>query len=520
MPLPRSTVIALGALAATACGPDRPTAPGVRPGGGAGLTLTPGESRGDSVLAYAKPHLAIVVRDGAGRPLAGVSLLVEARPASDPSRPVQPAAFLCPPSRSCELNAGNTIDADIATTLTTDDLGRATIRVRFGIVPGEAVVVVSAQSLGLRDSVAYLVAPGAPAQVIGSVPDTAVYVGGRYRIVAAAFDRWGNARPDRVVQFSSARADIATVAVDGVVSAVAVGRGRVEATAGGASAAFFVSVPPRGVLVANETRSPAEFGAAAYAGVVSVELDGSNYRRLVATRSAGQYPVDWAPNGQDVLFHDATADGVRAFVLDAAGVVRRVTADPVPFKRELHGRFAPDGRTVYFTAVQGDAPLLSHSLWRANPDGTVANLGPAPAIDSTDWRAAVSPDGTRLAYVTNRRGYPAVMRTLDLATGVIDRLDVPGQYPAWAPGGDVLAYSAFDASGGVSGAVMVMRPDGTGQRVVAPAGEYAEGADWSGDGRWLLVRNRTANRYELLPAQGGEAIPLPYTRYLNGATLR
>ena len=108
----------------------------------------------------------------------------------------------------------------------------------------------------------------------------------------------------------------------------------------------------------------------------------------------------------------------------------------------------------------------------------------------------MSPDGTRLAYGTNRPGGGAFIRLLDLRTGAVTPLDVAGQSPAWSPAGDAIAYSA-------GGGVRLMRPDGTAQRGVTADGGYAEGVDWSADGRWLLARNQTTFRYELIALAGG-----------------
>ena len=506
----------LSLVAVAACG-DRATDPGAA-GGAAALTVVAGAVTRDTVLAHVADALRVELRDGRGRPRPGVDVVVEARDAA--AQAGEAGVFLCPPEYSCELLSAREIDAVTSATIKTDALGRAAIRVRLGATVGEAVVAVADPISGARDSVTYEVRAGRPAVIVGSVPDTTVYVGGRYRIATAVFDRWGNDRSDVAVRFESSRPGVAMVAADGVVDAVGVGRGRIEASAGSASVTFFASVPPRGVLAAVSMRHPADGAPAPSSEVVLIELDGSNRRRLVALRSPTASGLDWAPNGQDLLFDDLTSAGVRLLVADPTGSTRRVTTDPTPFTAEPHGRFAPDGRTVYLSGVQGTAPSQSISLWRADPDGRLTSVGPAPAPDSIDWRGAVSPDGTRIAYATNRRGYPAVIRTLDVRTGAVTPLDVPGQLPAWSPAGDLLAYSAFDAGGAARGAPSLMRADGTARRALGPAGVYAEGVDWSGDGEWLLVRNATTSRHELVPVAGGESLPLHFTRYFTVAALR
>jgi Tol biopolymer transport system component len=73
-------------------------------------------------------------------------------------------------------------------------------------------------------------------------------------------------------------------------------------------------------------------------------------------------------------------------------------------------------------------------------------------VRESEWQAAFSPDGTRLAYVGGRNGRVSIF-TLNLATSeVIDvlagrnRVDSPGPAnPAWSPDSQFLAFSAHGA---------------------------------------------------------------------------
>jgi TolB protein len=64
-----------------------------------------------------------------------------------------------------------------------------------------------------------------------------------------------------------------------------------------------------------------------------------------------------------------------------------------------------------------------------------------------DVSPAWSPDGRKLAYVSNRAGKPQIY-VLDLATKRSKRLTFEGDYntsPAWSPRGDRILYTGLHA---------------------------------------------------------------------------
>ena len=123
-----------------------------------------------------------------------------------------------------------------------------------------------------------------------------------------------------------------------------------------------------------------------------------------------------------------------------------------------------------------------------------------------DAGAAVSPDGTRLAFASARTGSSEIY-VADARTGVTTRLtDNPGADdagPAWSPDGRRVAWAT-----GQDGAhdIWVMGADGSGKRLlVGGAGDDIEPA-WSPDGMQVAFASSRDGRYELwaLDAAGGE----------------
>lgn len=133
--------------------------------------------------------------------------------------------------------------------------------------------------------------------------------------------------------------------------------------------------------------------------------------------------------------------------------------------------------------------------------GQEVRLTPA---DSPNWAGRVSPDGTRLLFVSTRDGdyeiyhapFPAPGSTVGGASAVrvTDHpdYDVVG---AWSPTGDSLAFMStrgFELGGEAGpfpGHVYVVAADGGGLRQVTrePLTSSLGPTDWSPDGRWLTI---------------------------------
>lgn len=94
-----------------------------------------------------------------------------------------------------------------------------------------------------------------------------------------------------------------------------------------------------------------------------------------------------------------------------------------------------------------------------------------------------SPDGRRLVFTDPG----SQLIVVDLATGTPTPLGIVGVGARWSPDGQWLAV--VGARQFTSGPLIVLRPDGSGQRVVSDeTSTYLTGLSWSPDGRYLLAR--------------------------------
>jgi dipeptidyl aminopeptidase/acylaminoacyl peptidase len=138
-------------------------------------------------------------------------------------------------------------------------------------------------------------------------------------------------------------------------------------------------------------------------------------------------------------------------------------------------------------ALAAVAALLTTSSAQAQP--AAADRVAAIASIRSAGSATFSPDGKRLAYISNASGAPQVW-VVPAAGGEavqVTRLTDPVQAVAWSPTADWLAY-AVAPGGGLNVQVYVARADGSEAKMVTAGGAVNNRLyGWSHDGRWLGI---------------------------------
>ena len=179
-----------------------------------------------------------------------------------------------------------------------------------------------------------------------------------------------------------------------------------------------------------------------------VPVTGGTPRKV--TDDAPSYWHGWSPDGKTLAYcaerggsYDVWSIGVDG------GPETRLTTTP---GLDDGPEFSPDGKHIYFNSTRTGRM----KIWRMKPDGS--NQEQVSFGDDNDWFAHVSPDNTKLVYVTYPPTVPAAqhpmnqrvtIREQDLGTGdvrILARL-YGGQgtlnVPSWSPDGRSIAFVSY-----------------------------------------------------------------------------
>ncbi|HEX8848400.1 MAG TPA: hypothetical protein VF761_02615 [Gemmatimonadaceae bacterium] len=482
----------LAALLTTSCGGDHPLDPGPHT---PGIQLISGGNVTDTINTTLRDPLVVHVVDREGKPAAGVTVRFTGVETKWGNFPESSVFF--------PDDTGRVWPVAVAKT---NRLGYATTGVVFGYVAGPAGVVVSVPELGWRDTVRYTITPGEPVDIVVWPADSATYAGSGYTIHGSTVDRIGNHRPEPVT-FARSTGPVKIDAKTGamVADAGATGRASVTAWWGTHGRVAMISVVPRGTLAVQSYYA----GNGGPLGLVVVDLDGSNYRRIAPGDDNEQAPhgLDWSPDGSSIL----TAPDTRLVTVTPTGEQRTLL--------EMNGiirepRWSKDGQWIYFAYNgYGSEPM---GLYRVSADGKTVEQYGAPGLKRDP---SPSPDGQAVAYQDFNNCYVSdpCTRIVDLATNT-DRTIlgrsylVVGTRPAWSPVSDQIAVA-------VSPTIQVMRPDGTTERTFAGTFREVRWMDWSPDGRWIVVSGG-GMPVVLLDTTTGDVLPLAFLLSHGEATWR
>jgi TolB protein len=141
-------------------------------------------------------------------------------------------------------------------------------------------------------------------------------------------------------------------------------------------------------------------------------------------------------------------------------------------------RFSPDGQRVILSLQQGSNSNLFVMDLRSK---ATTRLTDTPAIDTSPCYA---PDGSHICFESDRGGHPQIY-IMPAVGGAAQRISFgEGNYstPVWSPSGE---YIAFTRQSQGKFAIGVMKPDGSGERILTE-GFHNEGPTFSPNGRVIM----------------------------------
>ncbi len=256
---------------------------------------------------------------------------------------------------------------------------------------------------------------------------------------------------------------------------------------------------PTGCGLGGGRPHPEIGGELLYACYTSQWVRGGLYLLDVATGSVRPLTSDhafnldgaWSPDGGRIAFLSTRDGRFDLYLMDvSSGHVRRLTNgagfNEVP-------RWSPDEAWISFNSsrdgVKGPVGVAEahRDVYLMRPDGT--DLRRLTTLNGYNGDATWSPDGSRLAFVSDRGG------AYNLYTMAPDGRDQRrltqhdsgrgfAVYPSWSPDGSELVFDASNPLGDSARASIYTMPARGGEATRITRG-YDFRADWSPDGAWI-----------------------------------
>jgi Tol biopolymer transport system component len=231
----------------------------------------------------------------------------------------------------------------------------------------------------------------------------------------------------------------------------------------------------------------------------SVSIDGGEPERLTFDNRKIN-GLTWSPDGDALLFTSTRSGMYRVWEVDPDGGTPQLV--PLGTEDVQQPSTVPGIGYIAYEQWMHRAQLKRIGL----DSNTDAEVDDYPRSTRWDASPAWSPDGSRIAFVSNRGGPQAIWVSELDAGNALQVADLGGAFvdnPAWSPGGETIA---FDASPDGRTAVYVVAPEGgVPQRFTNGVGDSRAPA-WSQDGEWLYFESNASGTWEVyaLAVRGGE----------------
>ena len=227
------------------------------------------------------------------------------------------------------------------------------------------------------------------------------------------------------------------------------------------------------------------------------DLQSFSIEKLYMTRSVGA--TSWSRDGKSIAFVSNISGRNNLWIVPAQGgwPVQLTISD----QRQSSPVWSPDGKWIaYISDYDGDEQW---DVFLVSPlNGQVMNLTDTRQIAEEHPRWSL--DGKMLAYMVKPKAAATFdIDMLDFATSKVRHLTAgtPRERnkvdPLWSRDGKWIAYTDGDASGKDANIYIVELASGNRQNLTGHSGEkiYAA-ADWSADGRQLLITSNASNGYD------------------------
>jgi serine/threonine protein kinase len=251
--------------------------------------------------------------------------------------------------------------------------------------------------------------------------------------------------------------------------------------------------------------------------VYTAQLSGENPPAIVGTpaprtdrlRGLGQLGLTWTPDGQSLIFGQATGFGLWHLWRVT------VTGHGPPERIDLAGfagfpAISKPGNRLAFSRSSSDS-----DIYRIMQGGRMETI---QASNFNEGEAAVSPDGEKVAFLSERNSENDEIWIAGMADGskrrsLTNGLHKPEGSPQWSPDGVRIAFDGFDGTGDVRRVFVVDAAGGAVRSIPSKAGFSDNVPSWSRDGKYIYFGSNRTGRLEVwrAPTDGKEPVQITTT---------
>lgn len=237
-----------------------------------------------------------------------------------------------------------------------------------------------------------------------------------------------------------------------------------------------------------------------------INVDGTGQTELTAGGSVVDDNPVYSPDGSRIAFTRWSGSKIEICVMNADGtnVVQITSGDVTPESFNGPPSWSPDGTKLVFGSNRSG--FGKSEIWIANADGsgltrlttsvqlTIGGQGPIFSSDGDpDW----SPDGSRIAFVSNRDGAGVGLTDTELYVMNVDGSDLvrltndslDDGMPDWSPDSQRIAFTKSNGTG-----IHIINRDGTNLVFVI---SFSAWPAWSPDGsRLAFIQNESSSPFK------------------------
>ncbi len=221
--------------------------------------------------------------------------------------------------------------------------------------------------------------------------------------------------------------------------------------------------------------------------VYVIPVTGGEPRR-VTTDNRYILAMTWGPDGRSIVFSSNRARNHALWRIPASGGAP--TRVPMVAENASDPAFSRDGKQMVYAQVFEDT-----NIWRFDLTGRAA---PKKVVSSTQYDSSpsISPDGTRIAFRSNRSGSNEIWECDSEGRAAWQVTRIGGALtgsPRWSPDG---VRVAFDSRPEGQADIYAMRVGGAMQRITKSPSEDVV-PSWSRDGKWIYYASNRSGAWQV-----------------------